>query len=169
MKKTIILVMLLSLFAVESYAWKPVFAGHRGSYTGVQNTAEAFRKGVEKYGYSGLECDVRVTADGKYVICHDETTNSLGGSLTVATAPQAFTPWKPKLPSPNSRLILIRLSTISLFVTLPESTTSLSLTLPALQSLPTNMPAPSVPSSMCRYSPPVSTSSPSMALKHQPA
>ena len=86
MKKSIILVMLLSLFAVESYAWKPVFAGHRGSYTGVQNTAEAFRNGVEKYGYSGLECDVRVTADGKYVICHDETTNSLGGSLTVADA-----------------------------------------------------------------------------------
>lgn len=69
-----------------AYAWKPIFAGHRGGYTGVQNTAEAYRNGVDKYGYAGLECDVRVTSDGKYVICHDETTNSLGGSLTVANA-----------------------------------------------------------------------------------
>ena len=67
-------------------AWKPVFAGHRGSYTGVQNTAEAFRNGVDKYGYTGLECDVRVTSDGYYVISHDETTTSLGGSLTVASS-----------------------------------------------------------------------------------
>ena len=86
MKRIIYLVMLISLFSIDSYAWKPIFAGHRGSYTGVQNTVEAYRNGVDKYGYSGLECDVRVTADGKYVICHDETTNSLGGSLTVATA-----------------------------------------------------------------------------------
>ena len=86
MKRIIYLVMLISLFSIDSYAWKPIFAGHRGSYTGVQNTVEAYRNGVDKYGYTGLECDVRVTADGKYVICHDETTNSLGGSLTVATA-----------------------------------------------------------------------------------
>lgn len=86
MKRIIYFVMLISLFSIDSYAWKPIFAGHRGSYTGVQNTVEAYRNGVDKYGYSGLECDVRVTADGKYVICHDETTNSLGGSLTVATA-----------------------------------------------------------------------------------
>lgn len=72
--------------AFPSWAWKPVFAGHRGSYTGVQNTAEAFSNGVDKYGYTGLECDVRVTSDGYYVISHDETTTSLGGSLTVAGA-----------------------------------------------------------------------------------
>ena len=79
---------LLMILCASSYAfaWKPIFAGHRGGYTGVQNTVESYRNGVEKYGYSGLECDVRVTSDGKYVISHDETTNSLGGSLTVANA-----------------------------------------------------------------------------------
>lgn len=39
-----------------------------------------------QYGYQGLECDVRVTADGYYVISHDETTNSVGGNLTVSNA-----------------------------------------------------------------------------------
>lgn len=68
------------------FAWKPLFAGHRGGYTGVMNTAEAYRNGVSKYGYSGLECDVRVTLDGQYVISHDETTNAVGGNLTVANA-----------------------------------------------------------------------------------
>ncbi|MFI3240222.1 MAG: glycerophosphodiester phosphodiesterase family protein [Bacteroidales bacterium] len=74
------------LLTIPSYAWKPIFVGHRGSYRGVANTAEAFRNGVNNYGYTGLECDVRVTSDGEYVIMHDETTTSLGGSLTVATS-----------------------------------------------------------------------------------
>lgn len=69
-----------------AYAWKPQFAGHRGGYTGVMNTAESYRNGVSKYHYAGLECDVRVTADGYYVISHDETTNAVGGNLTVANA-----------------------------------------------------------------------------------
>lgn len=58
-------------------AWKPIFAGHRGSYRGVANTAEAYRNGVDYYHYTGLECDVRVTKDGHYVILHDNTTGSL--------------------------------------------------------------------------------------------
>lgn len=71
---------------VSTYAWKPTFIGHRGSYRGVMNTAEAFTNGVDYYGYQGLECDVRVTSDGQYVISHDETTNAVGGSLTVASS-----------------------------------------------------------------------------------
>ena len=39
-------------------AWKPIFIGHRGSYMGVMNTAEAYNNGVDHYGYQGLECDV---------------------------------------------------------------------------------------------------------------
>lgn len=53
---------------------------------GVMNTAEAYTNGVDHYGYQGLECDVRVTADGYYVISHDETTNAVGGNLTVASS-----------------------------------------------------------------------------------
>lgn len=85
MKKQLLLILIL-LVSIPSFAWKPIFVGHRGSSTGVANTAEAFRNGVDKYGYQGLECDVRVTSDREYVICHDETTNSLGGNLTVATS-----------------------------------------------------------------------------------
>ena len=70
----------------SAWAWKPIFIGHRGSYMGVMNTVEAYTNGVEHYGYQGLECDVRVTSDGYYVISHDETTNAVGGNLTVANA-----------------------------------------------------------------------------------
>lgn len=64
----------------------PLLVGHRGSDLGVENTAPAFRAGALVRGYDGLECDVRVTADGHYVISHDETTTRLGGDLTVAQA-----------------------------------------------------------------------------------
>lgn len=79
---------LLTIMCITTnvYAWKPVFVGHRGSYKGVANTAEAFRNGVDYYGYTGLECDVRVTKDREYVILHDETTNSLGGNLNAASS-----------------------------------------------------------------------------------
>lgn len=71
---------------MPAYAWKPIMAGHRGSNIGVENSVESFTKGVDVYHFDGLECDVRVTSDGKYVISHDETTTRLGGNLTVATA-----------------------------------------------------------------------------------
>lgn len=78
--------MLTLLCVVAAWAWKPTFIGHRGSYKGVMNTVEAYTNGVDVYGYQGLECDVRVTLDGQYVISHDETTNAVGGNLTVANA-----------------------------------------------------------------------------------
>ena len=84
-KKTLI-VIALAASALSAWAWKPTFIGHRGSFTGVMNTVESFANGVDKYGYEGLECDVRVTSDGYYVISHDETTNAVGGNLTVATS-----------------------------------------------------------------------------------
>ncbi len=71
---------------MAAWAWKPTFIGHRGCRDGVMNTAEAYVNGVEHYGYQGLECDVRVTADRHYVISHDETTEAMGGNLTVAQA-----------------------------------------------------------------------------------
>ena len=85
MRRFFPLLVILTL-AADAWAWKPLFVGHRGCNIGVENTAEAFRNGVNVYGYDGLECDVRVTKDGFYVISHDETTNRLGGNLTVADA-----------------------------------------------------------------------------------
>ena len=86
MRRVFALLMIVLAVAVEAWAWKPLFVGHRGCNIGVENTAEAYRNGVDVYGYDGLECDVRVTKDGFYVISHDETTNRLGGNLTVANA-----------------------------------------------------------------------------------
>lgn len=84
--KRLLLAILTVTCTISAVAWKPIFIGHRGSYMGVMNTVEAYTNGVTHYGYQGLECDVRVTADGYYVISHDETTNNVGGNLTVANA-----------------------------------------------------------------------------------
>ena len=86
MKRTFTLLWLVIFSATSMFAWKPLLVGHRGSSIGVENTRESFINGVEINGFDGLECDVRVTADGQYVISHDETTSRLGGSLTVADA-----------------------------------------------------------------------------------
>ncbi|MBQ2563143.1 MAG: hypothetical protein II559_07000 [Muribaculaceae bacterium] len=84
--KRFLLITISALCLMSAWAWKPTFIGHRGSYRGVMNTVEAYTNGVDYYGYEGLECDVRVTLDGQYVISHDETTNAVGGNLTVANA-----------------------------------------------------------------------------------
>jgi glycerophosphoryl diester phosphodiesterase len=85
MKKIIFLLMAVAM-TLPAQAWRPLVAGHRGGPEGVENTAVCFTNGATKYGYDGLECDIRVTSDGAYVISHDETTNRLGGSLTVASS-----------------------------------------------------------------------------------
>lgn len=84
--RKIITLMLCLAAVMQASAWKPLFVGHRGCNRGVENTVEAYRNGVDYYGYDGLECDVRVTSDKKYVISHDETTERVGGNLTVANA-----------------------------------------------------------------------------------
>lgn len=81
-----LLILMCAAVALQASAWKPIFVGHRGCNKGVENTVEAYRNGVDFYHYTGLECDVRVTSDGEYVISHDETTNRVGGNLTVANA-----------------------------------------------------------------------------------
>lgn len=77
MKRFLLAITLIATALGAAYAWKPQFAGHRGSYRGVMNTAEAYRNGVDFYHYGGLECDVRVTKDGYYVILHDNTTGTV--------------------------------------------------------------------------------------------
>lgn len=87
LKKSLLLSLTLLTAVSSAMAWKPLFVGHRGSYRGVANTVEAYRNGADYYHYDGIECDVRVTSDGHYVILHDETTGSLCSTdLTVATS-----------------------------------------------------------------------------------
>lgn len=50
-----------------------VMIGHRGCKDKcVQNTREAFLIGAAR-GYAMLECDVQVSKDGVYYVCHDNT------------------------------------------------------------------------------------------------
>ena len=83
MKRTILLT-LISLCITLSFA-QPLLVGHRGSYWGVENTAEAFINGALK-GYHYLECDIKVAGDGTIVLTHDDNTSRLGGSLTISSS-----------------------------------------------------------------------------------
>ena len=58
-----------------------LIVGHRGSQWGVENTRAAFINGAEA-GVWGLECDIRVTADGTFVVSHDDNYKRLGGPET---------------------------------------------------------------------------------------
>ncbi|MBQ1725350.1 MAG: hypothetical protein II022_05720, partial [Muribaculaceae bacterium] len=84
--KQLVCVVAALAWALSAQAGQPIMVGHRGCIVGVENTAAAYRIGVDLMGYAGLECDVRVTADGHYVICHDTDTKRLGGNLEVADA-----------------------------------------------------------------------------------
>ena len=56
-----------------------LIVGHRGSQWGVENTRAAFINGAEA-GAWGLECDIRATADGTFVVSHDDNYKRLGGT-----------------------------------------------------------------------------------------
>ena len=49
-----------------------VFAHRGGCALGPENTIAAFDRGLAA-GADGLELDVRLSADGVVVVCHDET------------------------------------------------------------------------------------------------
>ena len=58
-----------------------LIVGHRGSQWGVENTRAAFINGANA-GAWGLECDIRVDADGTFVVSHDASYKRLGGPET---------------------------------------------------------------------------------------
>ncbi len=64
---------------------QPLLVGHRGSIWGLENSSEAFINGAKK-GYHYLETDVKVTADGKHVCCHNDDLTTWGGTLTIASS-----------------------------------------------------------------------------------
>ena len=58
-----------------------LIVGHRGSQWGVENTRAAFINGANA-GAWGLECDIRVSGDGTFVVSHDDSYKRLGGPET---------------------------------------------------------------------------------------
>ena len=82
MKRIFTLLCIVCMFA-QAYAWKPQFAGHRGSYRGVENTEEAMMNGINYYGYTGLEIDVKTTSDGEYVCWHDDDLSRVGHNVSI--------------------------------------------------------------------------------------
>jgi glycerophosphoryl diester phosphodiesterase len=65
-----------------------VFAHRGGCALGPENTIAAFDLGLAA-GADGLELDVRLSADGIIVVCHDETldrTTNASGPVSVRTA-----------------------------------------------------------------------------------
>lgn len=81
--KKITAFLLFACIVGQAYAWKPQFAGHRGSYRGVENTEEAMMNGINHYGYTGLEIDVKTTSDGEYVCWHDDDLSRVGHNVQI--------------------------------------------------------------------------------------
>ena len=84
MKRIYSVLCILCIFT-QAHAWKPQFAGHRGSYRGVENTEEAMMNGINHYGYTGLEIDVKTTSDGVCVCWHDDDLSRVGHNVTIAS------------------------------------------------------------------------------------
>ena len=82
MKKLLLLLCIVCTFT-QAFAWKPLFAGHRGSYRGVENTEDAFMNGINHYGYTGLEIDVKTTKDGEYICWHDDDLSRVGHDVSI--------------------------------------------------------------------------------------
>lgn len=52
-----------------------IFIGHAGCYSGLPNSEEAFINAVTKHHYQALECDVKQTKDGVFVMSHNDDFN----------------------------------------------------------------------------------------------
>ena len=68
--------------AIEASGKDVIFIGHAGSYLGIMNSEEAFINGVKIKKYQALECDLKQTKDGVFVVCHDDTFNKISIAST---------------------------------------------------------------------------------------
>ena len=82
MKKIIITLTLLGALATSAAAQKIHVYAHRGSWSKneagefvIPENCPAAVAEAARRGYEGIECDVRLTKDGRMVILHDATLN----------------------------------------------------------------------------------------------
>mgnify|MGYP003304210175 FL=1 len=59
------------------------FIAHAGSYYGVQNSEESILFAAQVLKYQAIEVDVKVTKDGVFVLCHDDTFNGVNIASTT--------------------------------------------------------------------------------------
>lgn len=59
------------------------FIGHAGCFYGLMNSEEAFLYAAEVLKYQAIECDLKQTSDGVFVMSHDDTF----GDYTIASTP----------------------------------------------------------------------------------
>ena len=65
---------------------EPLVIAHRGSSAAVaEHTVGAYRQAITE-GADGLECDVRLSADGELVCLHDRTLERTGGSTGIVSS-----------------------------------------------------------------------------------
>ena len=77
-----------TVFLIEPMANISIYA-HRGALlNGPENTVAAFRAAFSA-GAAAIECDIRRTADGQFVACHDSTVKRISGQAW----PVAKTSW----------------------------------------------------------------------------
>lgn len=62
-----------------------ILVGHRGSLWGLENSKASFTNGAMA-GYCALECDIRTTKDGEFIISHDEDLVRLGADSSAVIA-----------------------------------------------------------------------------------
>ena len=65
------------LSALEASGQDLIFIGHAGSYLGLMNSEEAFINAVNIKKYQAIECDLKQTKDGVFVVSHDDTFNGI--------------------------------------------------------------------------------------------
>jgi len=71
---------------IGAEAREPLVIAHRGSSSAVaEHTVGAYRLAIAE-GADGLECDVRLSADGELVCLHDRTLDRTGGSNGIVSA-----------------------------------------------------------------------------------
>lgn len=73
---------------IENFYW----IGHRGSNGPfVSNTMPAFKEGISR-GYQALECDIKMTRDGHFIIFHNAYLNTGSGERVITEPVNGSTP-----------------------------------------------------------------------------